>query len=184
MKKKFLIICTDGFSETQLSVIRETLIKDGFDVDIAAKAEKEYVKSNFNLKVVYDYDFTTIINRLVEYKGLFIPGGSGLDKLDLFKETDTIINHFIETKKIIATIADSPILLAKRQFLVGKNAVCYPSKHYQKILVKNGATIPKATCKTNEECSVIIDDNIITGLNTETIIKYSQELIKLLYKKN
>lgn len=63
------------------------------------------------------------------------------------------IQLLLEQDKWVAAICAAPTLLAKRGFLPGKNAVCYPDMEDQLV-----GAVPQM------ECSVVVDGHITTAV--------------------
>ncbi len=182
MSKKVLIIASNGFEDVEMIGTRDILIRNGFDVDVAFKTNDNLAISSYNLKIKVELKFKDVLNKLNEYIALFIPGGPGIDNIDLAIETDEIIKHFIDENKFIGAICAAPIVLAKRGYLKNKKAICYPDSKLQKILLKNGAKLVSTKCNFDDECAIVKDGKIMTGLDMKTTIRFAEEFSNFIIK--
>ncbi len=183
MNKKVLIIASDGFEDVEMVATRDILIRNGFDVDVAFKSNGNlFATSSYNLKIKIELTFEKVLNKLNDYVALFIPGGPGVENIDLAKETDEIIKHFINEDKFIGAICAAPTILAKRGYLKDKKAICYPDSKLQKILIKNGSNLVSTKCNFSEECAIVRDGKIMTGLDMKTSIRFGEEFSKFISK--
>ncbi len=179
---KVLIIAGNGFEDVELIGTRDILIRNGHDVDVAFISDNDFVKSSYGMKIMIDKKIKDVIHELNLYDALFIPGGPGIDNVDYTEETDEIIEHFISKNKYVGAICAGPTLLAKRGYLKDKNAICYPDKKLQNILIKNGAKLVSTKCSFDQECSVVKDGKIITGLDMKTSLKFGEEFSNFIRK--
>ncbi|BDV02371.1 MAG: 4-methyl-5(B-hydroxyethyl)-thiazole monophosphate biosynthesis protein [Candidatus Hepatoplasma vulgare] len=181
-KNLVLVIATDGFEDVELVLVRDILIRQGYDVDLAFDTDKEYVFSTYGLKIKVDLRLDNILGSLGQYRALYIPGGIGVEKLEKNPSVYKIVQHFYENNKYIGALCMAPIILANAKILNGKRAIVYPNKKYQEILIKEGAHLEATKCKYDESCSVVIDGKIITGLDMYTSFKFANEFVKLIGK--
>ncbi|BDV03690.1 MAG: thiazole biosynthesis protein ThiJ [Candidatus Hepatoplasma scabrum] len=176
-----LIIAADGYEDLEFTASFDILQRWGFNIDVAylLQKDKDHVTSACGLNIIVKETLNSIIPKLDNYDYLMIPGGDGnVTRLDNSEDTSKILAHFISKNKKIAAICAAPTLLAKRGYLKGKYAICYPNKKYQSILIANGAKIKNLNCKAEQDCSTIIDGNIITGLDFRTAVKFADNLVK------
>lgn len=181
-KNLVLMLATDGFEDTELVLVRDILIRQGYDVDLAFDTDKDYVFSTYGLKIKVDLRLNSILNGLGQYRALYIPGGIGVEKLNKNPDVHKIVRFFNENNKYIGALCMAPIILAQAKILSGKRAIVYPNKKYQEILIKEGAHLEATKCKFDEACSVVRDGNILTGLDVYTSFKFANEFVKLIGK--
>lgn len=176
-----LIIAANGYEDLEFTASFDILQRWGFNVEVAYLLEdnKNYVTSASGLNVLAKETLQSIIAKLSDFNYLMIPGGdANFLRLDKSEYTSKIIEHFITKNKKIAAICAAPVLLANRGYLKEKYAICYPAKKYQSVLIANGARIKNLNCKADQECSVVIDGNIMTGLDFRTAVKFADQLVR------
>ncbi len=182
MGKNILIIAGNGFEDTELFATRDIFIRKGHEVEMAFETNDEFVKSSYGIKIYVDNKLEDVISKLKDYDALFIPGGPGIENIDYANKTSEIISHFVDSNKYIGAICAAPTILAKRGVLKDKKSICYPDKSLQTIMIKNGANLVSTKCNFDEECSVVVDGKIITGLDMKTSIKFGEIFSKEILK--
>lgn len=178
---RILIIAADGYEDLEFTASFDILQRWGFNIDVAYLLEKDkkYITSACGLNIIVKETLESIIAKLDNYDHLMIPGGDGnVARLDKSEYTSKILEHFVTKNKKIGAICAAPILLASRGYLKDKYAICYPAKKYQSILIANGAKIKTLNCKADQDCSVVIDGNIMTGLDFKTAVKFADKLVR------
>lgn len=179
MKKNIvLILATDGFEDSELIVVRDLLIRKGFDVDVAFDSKKDYVTSSFNLKIKVEKRLDNVLRFLDSYVALYIPGGMSVEKLDQNPLIYKIIREFHEKNKVIGALSAAPLLLANANVLEDKKVICYPDKKIQATILRANGILVSTNCKTNDECAVISDKKIVTGLNMEVSFRFANQFLK------
>ena len=174
MGKNVLVIAANGFEDVEMIAVRDILIRSGHDVDIASitRNDEDFITSLMGLRIKVDKKIENILGNLSKYDAIFLPGGPGTEKIDLSREIDEILEHFVKTNKFIGAICAAPTILAKRGYLKGKKAICYPDPKFQKILIKNGAKLVSTNCTYKDDCAVVRDGKIMTGLEMKTSIEF------------
>jgi 4-methyl-5(b-hydroxyethyl)-thiazole monophosphate biosynthesis len=126
--KRILIIITDGVEDIEFITIRDICIRSGIDVDVLHLSGKEYTTTSYNLQIKVPSTNEIVMNSLVEYIALYIPGGPQVEKLMDNQEVKKILAHFYTNKKVIGAMCAAPAILAELGYLVDVKAICYPSK--------------------------------------------------------
>lgn len=183
-QKNVLIIVANGFEDVELFAVNDVLKRNKINVDIFHTTNNKHVTSLSGIKVSINKlnDLSKI--SLNKYDALYIPGGGlGVDNLEKSKLFIDILKDFVENNKIIGALCKAPIILAKHGFLKGRKAICFPNEEFFKILEKNEVNLVSKKCQFNDGCSVVIDDNFITGLDYKTSIKFSEIFSKELNNK-
>ncbi len=178
MAKNVLIIASNGFEDVEMIAVRDILIRSGFEVEVSYFTDEDFVKSSYGLKIVVENKIKDTVKHLDKYDALFIPGGPGIEIIDDSEYINDILRHFISNNKHIGAICAAPSILAKRGILKDKKAIVYPDKKYWTIFKKYGVIFSTKECVPGDECSVVYDDKITTGMNMQSSIKFGYEFAK------
>jgi len=93
-----------------------------------------------------------------EYDGLVIPGGRAPEYIRLNEKVISIVRHFMEKKKPIASICHGQQVLAAAGVLSGKSCTAYPA--IKPDLINAGAK----WVEPNETLSnAVVDENLVTA---------------------
>ncbi len=170
--KRVLVPLMNGFEETEYIAVRDVLIRQGIDVDSVSLTGEKLLKANHNTTIGSDLVIGKNPIIVSDYSGIFIPGGLiGVENLDKSLDFEKIINEFIAENKVIGAICAAPTLLAKRGFLKGKTATCFPDKKFIDVLNQNEVNY------IDDEVFAI-DENFVTGKDFASSITYGYELAK------
>ncbi len=180
-KNKVLIIAGSNVEQVEILTPHDYLIRSGYDVDIAWNSDQEYITTSYNIKIKVDLRVKDILNRLDEYNCLFIPGGPGVIKLNEMYEWDAILNHFFSHNKVVAAICAAPLILAQRGLLKGKHAIGHSSIH--DTLEKFGVVELNKSCQWGTPCEVVVDGNIVTGMEMKSSLPFAIKLAQELNKR-
>lgn len=174
MAKKVLVLLGHGFEETEYVAVRDSLIRNGLDVDSVSLEETTEMRTNNNLFIKADILFKEL--NLNNYDALFIPGGPGTQKLGEKSEFDVILSYFVEQNKVISAICAAPTLLAERGLLKGRKALCYPDDDYINLMIRNGVDF-------QYDADYVSDGNFFTGKNMQVSISYGYALSSFILDK-
>ncbi len=183
--KKILALAVNKFEDIELLGFVDVVKRHGVLFDIAFGVDTEFVTSQIGHEIKVKKTFKDVMDKLDEYDGVFLPGGSGFDDLAKAEGIENILKHFVDNNKVVGAICAAPIILAKFGFLQGKNAIVHPGEDLKQLLIDNGAILAnyEAPKGIGASWEVVIDGNIITGLSMRTTIKYADEYVKLLRNK-
>ncbi|KQP30514.1 glutamine amidotransferase [Methylobacterium sp. Leaf104] len=130
---KVLIVATDGFEETELTVPQNRLRQAGATVHVAApqsRAAKESIRgwdqTDWGKNVAVDKDLESISPQ--DYDALILPGGQiNPDKLRLEPKALEVIRSFLESGKVVAAICHAPWLLIEVGAAKGRRMTSFAS---------------------------------------------------------
>jgi len=169
MTTKAVILLAEGFEEIEALTPADVLRRADFEVELMSIGKKE-VTGAHKITVVADSLFS--IDKALTADLLILPGGMpGASNLDKFSPIDNLIENYINSNKHIAAICAAPMIIGKRGYLKGKDAVCYPG--YENDL--KGANIKKD--------AVVIDGKIITAQGVGAAMEFSLKLVEMFNTK-
>lgn len=122
--KVLLVVAQQGFQPIEYAHTKEELEKAGFSIDIAAP-NKEKATAADGTQIEPDTAIKDV--NIEEYKAVVLIGGPGALSLAEHPETFELLRKAEESKKLIAAICISPVILAKAGILKGKRATVWSS---------------------------------------------------------
>lgn len=126
---KVLILATNGFEQSELTVPRDKLREAGATVHVASLDGKDITgwdKTDWGDTVPADLGLGDTSVR--DYDALVLPGGQiNPDILRTEPEAVMRVREFLEAGKPTAAICHAPWLLVEADLLRGKRATSYPS---------------------------------------------------------
>jgi len=161
------VMLADGFEEIEALTVVDVLRRAGIEVNTVSVTGSKTVTGSHNIPVVSDI----LINDadLENAEMVVLPGGMpGTNNLYSSRELERAISHRVENNKWIAAICAAPIILGRRGYLKGLEAVCYPG--FESELA--GAVIK------NEK--VVISNKIITSKGPGTALDFSFAIVSVL----
>lgn len=164
--KTAVVFLADGFEECEALIVVDILRRAGVQVLMSSTMGRLDVISSRKIVVradvlVEDVDF-------VKADMIFLPGGrTGTENLQKNEIVHKQCRAFAESK-MIAAICAAPSILAGLGLLDGKKATCHPD--YEGKMA--GAIL-------NNE-SVVVSDNIITGIGLGVTFPFAFELTRIL----
>jgi len=174
MKTKVsIIIASKDFRDEEYFITKEIL--ESKEIIVKTFSDKKEAIGKFGGEAKVDNLIENL--KVNDFDAIVFVGGSGAIELLDNDVSYNICKSSIEEGKILAAICISPVILAKSGVLKNKKATVWSSnldKSAIKILKDNGALYEKGP--------VIIDQNIITGENAESVEEFSNALIKSLTK--
>lgn len=128
-----LILATDGFEETELTVPQSKLKEAGATVHVVApqsRTAKESIrgwdKTDWGKNVAVDKDLESVSSQ--DYDALVLPGGQiNPDKLRLEPKALAVIRSFLESGKVVAAICHAPWLLIEVGAAKGRRMTSFAS---------------------------------------------------------
>lgn len=174
MKTKVsIIIASKDFRDEEYFITKEIL--ESKEIIVKTFSDKKEAIGKFGGEAKVDNLIENL--KVNDFDATVFVGGSGAIELLDNDVSYNICKSSIEEGKILAAICISPVILAKSGVLKNKKATVWSSnldKSAIKILKDNGVLYEKGP--------VIVDQNIITGENAESVEEFSNALIKSLTK--
>lgn len=130
---KVLIVATDGFEETELTIPHSKLKEAGATVHVAApqsRTARESIrgwdKTDWGKNVAVDKDLESVSPQ--DYDALVLPGGQiNPDKLRLEPKALALIRSFLDSGKVVAAICHAPWLLIEVGAAKGRRMTSFAS---------------------------------------------------------
>lgn len=130
---KVLIVATDGFEETEITVPHSKLKEAGATVHVAApqsRTARESIrgwdKTDWGKNVAVDKDLESVSPQ--DYDALVLPGGQiNPDKLRLEPKALALIRSFLDSGKVVAAICHAPWLLIEVGAAKGRRMTSFAS---------------------------------------------------------
>ncbi len=166
----------DGFEEVEALCPIDMLRRAGVEVTTIAvhpdgQESSKLVTGSHGIGVMADRSYTEMAAQPVpaDLEMVFLPGGMpGAKHLDASALVDRYLRAAAEKGAFMAAICAAPMVLGKRGYLEGKNAVCYPG--FEEYLT--GATVLTD--------AVAVDGNVITGCGMGAAIRFGGTLIRMM----
>lgn len=162
--KRLLVVLFPGFEEAEAIVPVDVLRRAGIEVVTASLTDKLEVCGAH--AVTCKADLLLVDIKLDLFDGVFIPGGSGVFKLQEDEKILSILRDFSATGKRIAAICAAPVLL--------KSAGCLPKKFTAHDCVAD--QLPGCDIKN----SVVVDGHVVTGRGPGVAFPFAFELTRRL----
>ena len=158
----------DGFEEVEALCPLDILRRAGLEVTTVGVGGKDMIMGAHGIAV--QADIPDVMYRDAEPDMIILPGGMpGATNLDKSKTVDAAIKVAAKKGAFLCAICAAPLVLGKRGYLEGKNAVCYPG--FEDFL--NGAAV-------SESKTVVRDGNIITAKGMGAAFEFGLELVRAL----
>ncbi|WP_336986054.1 type 1 glutamine amidotransferase domain-containing protein [Altererythrobacter aquiaggeris] len=169
---RVLIMSTDGFEQSELTVPKANLENAGIATDVASPEEGEikgWDDKDWGESVKVDLKISNVT--VSEYDALLLPGGQmNPDILRMNADAISLIKEFAFSGKPIAAICHAPWLLAEADVIKGRKVTAWPSIRTD--LKNAGAEVVDA--------EVVVDGQFITSRKPEDIPAFSKALLDML----
>ena len=161
----------NGFEEIEALCPLDLLRRAGVEVKtVAVGGETLQVTGSHGITVLADIDEKDFADEAPEM--VILPGGMpGASNLDASPTVDGAIKSALACDGYLAAICAAPMILGKRDLLVGKRAICFPG--FEQYL--NGATVASER--------VVCDGKIITGAGMGVALDFGLALVAALRGK-
>ena len=168
--KKVGIFMADGCEEIEGLTVVDIVRRAKLEMTTISITDKKEVTSSHNVTFLTD-----ALASEVDFDGfdaIVLPGGmSGTLNLGANETVNKVIKKFAGEGKIVAAICAAPSVLGELGMLKGKRACCYPSFE------------EKLNCLEVSYEPVVTDGRITTSRGMGTAVRFSLELVSVLYGK-
>ena len=156
--KKAYVFLADGFEEIEGLTVVDVLRRAGAEVEMVSVMDRKEITGAHGIKEEADM--------------LVLPGGMpGTLHLKEHAGLCRLLNQAEKKEKHIAAICAAPSVLGELGMLKGKRACCYPSFE------------EKLNCLEVSYEPVVTDGRITTSRGMGTAVRFSLELVSVLYGK-
>jgi len=163
-----IVLFATGTEEIEALTAADYLRRAGVEVIIAGVGGNTPVGAH-GIKIFADTSLFDL-DKNIDFDLLVLPGGMpGTANIDNDKDAQSLIEKAYRQEKYIAAICAAPMIIGKKGYLKGKQAVCFPG--FEQYLL--GAYI-------SDEASVI-DGKMITGRNAFVANEFAINCITALF---
>lgn len=158
------VMLADGFEEVEALAVVDVLRRAAIETSTVSISNMKTVTGAHNIAVIADMliQDTDLINADM----VVLPGGMpGTNNLYDNSILEKAIADRMEQNKWIAAICAAPMILGKRGYLKGREAVCFPG--FEKDL--HGAVI--------KNCNTVVSDSVITSRGPGTALDFAFAIV-------
>jgi len=154
------------FNEEEFNTVKKRLQKANKQVFITSDDYFICLGSK-GLKVKSDVSFYNV--NVNNFSGLILIGGKGSKNYWGNESLHKIVRKFFDSKKTLAAICSSPIILAKAGILQNKKATCYSEDKME--LINVGIDY--------QDKNVVVDGNVVTADNSRSALQFAEAVLHL-----
>lgn len=168
--RRVLVPIGTGSEEIETATVVDTLRRAGADVIVASVEPSTTVTMSRGMKFEADALVTSLSP---PFDAIALPGGMpGAERLKDSSALTALVQAANSNRELVAGICAAPaVVLAGLGVLDGKNATCYPAKAFRDM-------VPQVA-----EGDVVSDGNVVTATGPGTALKWSLQLVEMLYEK-
>lgn len=172
MKKRVLIVLSEGFEDIEAVAVIDVLNRAGVDVTIAGLV-KGPVKAAYGTTIMTDTDIDSVTD---DFDGIVFPGGrKNAANLAAHPKVIWMVRRFAESGKLVGAICAAPshVLSEAAGILKGRPATGDPV--FNEKLAAGGAIV--------KDTLVNVDNNIITAMGPGAALQFALRLAEYLVGK-
>jgi protease I len=152
------------FNEEEFTIVKKRLLKAGKQVFITSDDHFVCTGSK-GMKVKSDTSFLNV--NVNNFSSLILIGGTGSRNYWRNELLHRIVRKFYDSKKVIAAICSSPIILGKAGILQSKKATCNSEDKFE--LTNIGIDY--------QDRNVVADENIITADSSLSAVQFVEAIL-------
>ena len=165
--KKVILFFANGTEEIEALTAVDLLRRAGAEVTLAGVGGTELCGSH-GIRITADVKAEDTLSEV--YDMAVVPGGMpGTNHMDACEAVDTVLKNTAENGGYLAAICAAPLVLGKRGYLKGKEAICFPG--FEGYL-EGAAISEKRVCR---------DGKIITAAGAGVALDFALMLVSALY---
>jgi protease I len=154
------------FNEEEFTIVKRRLMKSGKQVFITSDDHSACTGSK-GMKVKSDTSFYNV--NVNNFSAFILIGGTGSKAYWKNEALYKIIKKFFDSKKVVAAICSSPIILAKAGILQNKKATCYSEDKME--LINSGIDY--------QDKNVVVDGNVVTANDARSALQFAEAVLHL-----
>lgn len=165
------VMLADGFEEIEALTVVDVLRRANIEVSTVSISDSKTVTGSHNITVISDILISDA--DLFNADMVILPGGMpGTNNLYDNEDLEKGLAYRVQNNKWVAAICAAPMILGKRGYLKGIEAVCFPG--FEKEL--SGATV--------KSDKVVICNNFITSKGPGTALNFALAIVSVLRDEN
>lgn len=176
VKDMVYVMLADGFEEIEALTPVDVLRRADIEVFTVSISNSKTVMGSHNIPVIADMlmDEADLVNAEM----VILPGGPGTQNLYHHAGLEEAIASRVSQSKWMAAICAAPMILGKRGYLNGHEAICFPGyeKDLQGAVIKNSKAVISGKFITSKGAGTALDFalaivSVLKDENTATALK-------------